>query len=205
MNMKKSVSISVLFLGLIVAIAATPAFADSTLLNTFVEPGDQTSGGGWALGSWQSLAVPFTVSNAVTVNSIVAAIYVTGDVNVGIMTDAGGLPSNSWLYSAALSDPTANISLEGLDWSLGAGTYWLAAVVVGDASGGWRNGDALVPSWAFTQDGSTTWYPDSTQKLPAALITAGDATNVVPEPSSFLLLGSGLVGLAGFIKRKLTA
>jgi hypothetical protein len=203
--MKKSVSISVLFLGLIVAIAATPAFADSTLLNTFVEPGNLTSGAGWALEQSQSLAVPFTVSNAVTVDSITVAIDVTGDVTLGIMTDASGLPSNSWLYSLDLGDPTANVSVGGLNWSLGAGNYWLAAVAVGDASGGWGNGDARVPSWAYTSGDTTTWYSDNGDLLPAALITASDTTNVIPEPSSFLLLGSGLAGLAGLIKRKLVA
>ena len=33
----------------------------------------------------------------------------------------------------------------------------------------------------------------------------GTPADVTPEPSSFLLLGSGLVGLAGVLKRKLMA
>ena len=43
---------------------------------------------------------------------------------------------------------------------------------------------------------------------PSALPTNGPVTldgGTTPEPSSFLLLGSGLAGLAGMLKRKLAA
>jgi hypothetical protein len=36
-------------------------------------------------------------------------------------------------------------------------------------------------------------------------ISSGDTNIVVPEPSSLTLIGTGLVGLAGALKRKLKA
>jgi hypothetical protein len=41
--------------------------------------------------------------------------------------------------------------------------------------------------------------------LAAATVEAGPSTSPVPEPSSLLLLGSGLAGLAGMLRRKLKA
>jgi hypothetical protein len=36
-------------------------------------------------------------------------------------------------------------------------------------------------------------------------ISSGDTSIVVPEPGSLTLLGTGLVGLAGIVRRKLKA
>jgi hypothetical protein len=77
--MKKAIHALLFFACL--GVAVVPASAD-TLLNTFISPGygTDTSFGGWSLsGSLpQSLALPFSTSNAVTVDSILAAIFGDG-------------------------------------------------------------------------------------------------------------------------------
>ena len=176
-----------------------------TLLNTFA-PGNTAPGSQWALYYNQSLGVEFSPTNAVTVNSILAAISATGHVTFGIMSDASGVPSNTFLYSTVLTDPTANVSLTGLDWALDAGNYWLVAVTAG-SDGSWPGGVNSSGNWAFTSGNVTSWViaANNDNRAPAALIEGTSGVSATPEPSSFLLLGSGLAGLAGVIKRRLKA
>jgi len=140
--------------------------------------------------------VPFTTASAVSVDSILAAIQGSGDVTLGIMTDATGLPSNTYLYSTVLANPVANVSLTGLGWALGAGNYWLAAVGVDGFNGSWPGGDNVTLGWAFTPSGSviTDWFSAAVGfEVPAARITANAA---VPEPVTLLLITTGLLGFA---------
>ena len=87
--------------------------------------------------------------------------------------------------------------------NLAAGTYWLnldnAVVNNGDPiywdensgpSSASENSVGTIPSEAFTVLGGTTTG------------TTGTGTSV-PEPSSIMLFGSGILGLAGVLRRKL--
>jgi hypothetical protein len=88
------------------------------------------------------------------------------------------------------------------DTNLAAGTYWLnlqnASVNTGDPiywdensgpSQASENSVGTIPSEAFTLTGGGT--------------TTTTTSGTVPEPSSIMLFGSGILGLAGVLRRKL--
>lgn len=173
------------------------------LLDTFAA-GNTAPGPSWSLYSetdvnggysGQGLAVSFSASSAVTIDSILAAITGSGNVTLGIMSDVGGVPANSFLHSTVLSNPTANVSLTGLNWALGAGNYWLAAVGQAGFSGTWPGG-ITGAGWAFTMNSPTNWLPTSGNDNPAARITTA-----VPEPETYAMLLAGL-GLMGAMARR---
>jgi hypothetical protein len=109
--------------------------------------------------------------------------------------------ANTYLESNGYYLFQADFTFPSIDWS---GDGWITlknACTTGGCSDGagvvfWDENDGpslarhntvgAIGSQAFTLDGSGTGP-------------------VVPEPSSFLLLGSGLAGLAGLLKRKLKA
>ncbi|MGD0930482.1 MAG: PEP-CTERM sorting domain-containing protein [Candidatus Korobacteraceae bacterium] len=91
--------------------------------------------------------------------------------------------------------------------NLANGTYWLnlqnASVPSGDPiywdensgpSSASENSIGTIPSEAFTVLGSGTGTSTST--------TSTTTTGTVPEPSSIMLFGSGVIGLAGVLRRK---
>ena len=72
----------------------------------------------------------------------------------------------------------APITLLGDNWTVGNGDYFTGTTVIGDVSDGY-------------------WGPNFGFEVAAA--------PPIPEPSSLLLLGSGLVSFAGIMRRKLKA
>jgi hypothetical protein len=102
---------------------------------------------------------------------------------------------------------TENTSFSGP--TLNAGTYWLnlqnASVPDGDPiywdenSGpaqASENSVGSIPSEAFTVLGTSSTSTTTTT-------TTTSTTGTVPEPSSIMLFGSGILGLAGVLRRKL--
>jgi hypothetical protein len=96
---------------------------------------------------------------------------------------------------------TAYLETFSLDSPVSAGWLQLTNAVASDDGGfvGWDMSNSGTTAYWLNSDGAFS-IPSETFQM---LGTPEDC--VTPEPSSFLLLGSGLAGLAGLIKRKLAA
>jgi len=196
---------------LILALAAIPALADTNIYDN--GPGNFTTDG-WTINFGFTVSNSFTLEtgNNITGMNFYAWLF-PGDVLQSVevsITSAefggtsyfdqvvnftqSGCQSNQYGYDVCLeSSSFAGPSLE-------AGTYWLnlnnAEVNTGDPvywdeNGGpsqaSQNSLGTIPSESFTIMGGT-----------------GSTTNpTTPEPSSILLVGSGLLGVAGMLRRKL--
>jgi hypothetical protein len=195
---------------LILALVAIPAMAD-TLYDNGAINGNVDA---WTINFGYAVSDTFTLANDSVVNGLSFGAWlfpgdtaITAEVSITSAELGGtsyfdqtvtfsqtGCTTNGYGYNVC----TETGSFTGV--ALGAGTYWVnlqnASTPSGDPiywdensgpSQASENSIGTIPSEAFTVLGtSSTTTPTGT-----------------PEPSSIMLLGSGILGLAGVLRRKL--
>jgi hypothetical protein len=183
---------------------AAQAAAQTVVLDSYA-PGNAVNGWTTPLFQGQDIAVPFTLTSATAIHSILTSIERldgTGGVTLGILSRSGAVPSGTaWLYSTHLADPVANTLLTPSGWQLGAGDYWLAAVADAGFDGQWQSGiDApdVATAWAYAPGGVWTAVNSSFIGQPAARITV----SAVPEPSTYGLMALGGLFVAAAARRR---
>jgi hypothetical protein len=152
----------------------------------------------------QDIAVPFTLTSATSIQSILTSLDGVGGVTLGVLASQGSTPvGGAWLYSAHLADPVMNTTLSPSGWSLAAGTYWLAAVADTGFAGQWQSGtEDYSGDWAQADANGWSAVTSTFIGMPAARITVAAA---VPEPNGYALMLAGGLLVAALARRKSNA
>jgi hypothetical protein len=185
----------------------------NTIYSTF-GPGDTYGDVVWPVGDYVagsnynlSIVTPFTPTEEGYVESLEIAAsyrYGTNNLTIDLTTDNAGLPSSTILDSFSFLDidprPGGIYSQASLLKPLLFSTdqYWLVATVELGSLIGWYLNDIGATGVDAYELVTGTWVGTTEDTAPAFRLNG----TPVPEPSTFLLLGGGLAGLAFVVRRK---
>lgn len=208
--------LSLPILGLVLA-SASFAHADTIIDNLPVANNYGPVGvvGSNFTGYDETIGVGFTTTTDVTLSETQVLVSHSaisssdGSFDELLFTNNGGVPGTlvATLATGLIAPNTAGlVDVTGLSVALTADTeYWFVLAPFDDNTDvGWaNNGASVLPqAYTFASTPSSGWS-SLNDVGPEQFALFSGSTAVTPEPSTFMLLGTGVLGLAGAVRRKL--
>lgn len=210
----RTTSFSALVL-LCLALAVVPAAAD-TLYDNGPVNGNLNA---WPINFGFATANSFTLASGLnyTITGLQFGVWaLPGDTPLTVDWEIGTSPflhnvasgmadlSNVFLFTNSFGYDVYESTATGLDVSLTAGTYFLAFQNATSSNGDplfWDENDGV----GCTSPGCpSTSYEQGIGQIPGSeSFTINGSSRPTPEPGSMGLLGSGIIGVAGMLRRKM--
>ncbi len=207
-------------IGAVFLLIPTSAFSDlivNTGDPTYSTTGDSFTNSQWLAGQF-SLSETYTITGLegyfkpANFSNFIVDVFVYGNSLSDLPNDTALIHTSFILTGGA---PEGWFGDTGIDESLNAGTYWLAfqtSTKTADTTALMNYGPPNPASkYAFRNaEGSNVWADRGIPPVPEGQGTMAFRINgelspepaPVPEPTTMLLFGTGLAGLAGFKSRK---
>jgi hypothetical protein len=182
--------------------AATSVFAD-TVVDTINPSLTPCVGCSWA-ANWEAWTYTPAISYSLTdVETKWAAAGNSGTVGVGIYSGFAngptGLLGSSTMFANNDGSSWSTASFSPISIAAGNTYYILFSGTSGIGANVTSTGPGAITPYNFSYDNSNWYYWGGAY----GMFQFSSSGSSVPEPGSMVLLGSGLIGLAGFLRRKI--